>query len=546
MLQSIPRRLLLRGTRIPKTACKTIVIPQSQQPSFTTSRKLAKNDDSSKKPPLSDYITSQPPSSNPETPVNKIPDQTDESIAPDRIFHPEEQLATDGTPRDTVPVEDVVKETPGGVDSASKVMKNKITSDLNSLHATHESGLPPEEEKGEMGNVTGETMASESIISRGENEGNGPKEGIPVEEVMSSKDAIDDVRSAPRGTPAHEPDLTESPQSSIIDLFGPESQSYFPKGKSQDPVQQIQDNKEPVDPLSELKDGLSPWDHRPQDLPQQIPTDPDEWATTDRGQWDQDQPEASAPRLSEEDLLIQRIRERFSKLPRPKENIPPLIRTVNQAEPRPITPWDYFYPPPAPHAPLSSVKRQLAQKDKGRVKAVSEANSYDPFKTAESVMKWPWLYNRDSFVSLLVNHLMQDGKKATAEKILQQVLLKLVEKYPLQHPVTVLAEAVFKNAPLVKVNNVKQGIKVIETPYPLNEKQRIRKGWKNMIAAAGSTNERGRHVKLDRKTLREPFAERLAREVVKVMEGTGAGLKRNQEWHSSALQFRLNVKVGRT
>lgn len=143
------------------------------------------------------------------------------------------------------------------------------------------------------------------------------------------------------------------------------------------------------------------------------------------------------------------------------------------------------------------------------------------------------MYNRDKFVELCTNYLMRDGKKATAEKVLQQVFLRILEHYPRRHPVTLLAEALDRNAPLLKNVNVRDSsLRATIVPKPLFEKQRIRVGWMSLINAASKSREHGL-----------PFPDRLAKEVIKVMEGRGAGLPFRIAEHKKAMAHKLNVKL---
>ena len=156
---------------------------------------------------------------------------------------------------------------------------------------------------------------------------------------------------------------------------------------------------------------------------------------------------------------------------------------------------------------------------------------YDPFANATKQIKWPFFYNRDELVSLCTNHIMWDGKKARAEKIMQEMFMLILEKYPRTHPVTLFAEALDKNAPLFKHLTATSGAKTFAVPLPLNERQRIRTGWYSMIrpAAKGSNTI--------------PFSQRLADEVIKAYEGRSGGLQKRLSEHKKAMASKLNLKL---
>ena len=74
---------------------------------------------------ISDYIASQPPPSNPETPPDRMPHQTEEDIATEKIFGSSENGNKEGLPDEGVPVEEVFEENPDAMKNAPKVIKEE-------------------------------------------------------------------------------------------------------------------------------------------------------------------------------------------------------------------------------------------------------------------------------------------------------------------------------------------------------------------------------------------------------------------------------------
>ena len=180
--------------------------------------------------------------------------------------------------------------------------------------------------------------------------------------------------------------------------------------------------------------------------------------------------------------------------------------------------WDYFYPPPAPP---TSLKTSISN------------NSKDPHARPppqKIPIKWPFLYNRDELVSKCVNYIMRHGRKASAEKTLQAIFMKIMELRPDRHPVTLLAEAIDLNAPYTRLKTYKRSMKITLSPVALFEKQRIRKGFSVLEKAAAKKDE--------------PFITAFAKEVVKSMEGRGPGVVSRYEEHRKAMVQKLHIKMG--
>jgi len=311
-------------------------------------------------------------------------------------------------------------------------------------------------------------------------------------------------------------EASETTRNSILDLFGPETVEKTKPTQSTTPVDTPKYNPLSAHELDESNIDLSVWQESQQAQKQKLEAElnPDEWADTRRGVWEtEDVENHSAPEPVETLPLHDEVREQFLHLPKPKPKQIPFDLSLPEARPASGSDWDYFYPPARPPRSLESIelRQQLAKKKKP--------------------IKWPFFYNRDQLVDVCTNHIMKDGKKARADKIMQEMFLILLEKYPRKHPVTLFAEALDKNAPLFKHLNATKGAKAIPVPWPLNERQRIRRAWHAMIKPAG---KRGPPA---------PFAEKLANEVIKAYEERSGGAQLRLNEHKKAMASRMNVKL---
>jgi small subunit ribosomal protein S7 len=552
MLQSIPRRLL-RNVRysVQWTAMQRPALPLTKR-HFGISRPSSKDDSQQH---VSDFVASQKPPSNPETPPDRMPHQTEEDVTSEKIFDNQPQRE-DGIPPEAVPVEEVIKETPGGMEKAPQAIKeeNSATSGEESLHG--DGGWSDQNVRGRsaMPHVTEENIAYARIISGDEVTGAAnstpgeetPASAVPIEEVVGEREkpavmhpsAGDEEPPSGGQTLANQIDdevvdqSTTSTRKSILDLFGTEQvpkkrSKVSTKGKAAAPPPQS------INPLSSQGLDLSAWESpRSEEVKHKVDPDPEPWATQ-RGTWEEPH-ETSESEATTKELEIRKLYESLQPLP-PKRPPIPFDARLPKTESSPSSPWDFFYPPPPPPKSLSSVEREEYESLHPEARRKVKEKAYDPFARQEKPLRWPFLHNRDEFVNLCINHVMRHGKKATAEKIMQDVFFQLMEFFPRQHPVTILAEAVDRNAPLMKTAKT-AGVRGVLRPVALNERQRIRQGWLSMVTAAG------RAVK---ENFRVPFQIRLATEIARTMEGKGPGMPKRQQTHLMAMANKLNIKVPR-
>jgi len=121
-----------------------------------------------------------------------------------------------------------------------------------------------------------------------------------------------------------------------------------------------------------------------------------------------------------------------------------------------------------------------------------------------------------------ISHLMKDGKKFKAEKILKNVLIKISLKG--YSPVTILTLAVNNIKPIIEIRNVKSKGKSFQVPFPIKTSRQISiafktiletsKGKKNFENALvdeliASSNNQGQSVKLTNSVYKLAYKNRL-------------------------------------
>ncbi|KAJ3327609.1 hypothetical protein HDU76_011449 [Blyttiomyces sp. JEL0837] len=134
----------------------------------------------------------------------------------------------------------------------------------------------------------------------------------------------------------------------------------------------------------------------------------------------------------------------------------------------------------------------------------------------------------DTLINAFVNNIMKDGKKATARRILQDALMYIQEESK-ENPRAVLAKAIDKVEPLMKLVGYKRGAKSVQTPHPLNERQRRRTAILWVKEAA------------DDRPKRDSMGVRLGKEIMAIMKDESSVIQKRTQLHKAALQNRSNV-----
>lgn len=119
-----------------------------------------------------------------------------------------------------------------------------------------------------------------------------------------------------------------------------------------------------------------------------------------------------------------------------------------------------------------------------------------------------------------INYLMQDGKKATAEKIFYNSLEK-IQKTTKQEPLPVFEKALENAAPAVEVSSRRVGGANYQVPREVRADRKFVLASRWIIGAARS--KKGK-----------PMADRLAEELLLAAKNEGAAIKKKQDTHRMA------------
>lgn len=123
-------------------------------------------------------------------------------------------------------------------------------------------------------------------------------------------------------------------------------------------------------------------------------------------------------------------------------------------------------------------------------------------------------------VGKLVNSVMKDGKKSTAQKIVYAALQIVEDK--MQKPAMELFDEAMKNVcPTVEVKSKRVGGANYQVPLQVRADRRIQLGFRWMINAARSRKGK-------------PMAEKLAMEIMDAAQNQGDAVKKKQDVHRMA------------
>jgi small subunit ribosomal protein S7 len=127
----------------------------------------------------------------------------------------------------------------------------------------------------------------------------------------------------------------------------------------------------------------------------------------------------------------------------------------------------------------------------------------------------------DPVLAYFASALLQNGHRARASRIVARTLMYL-HGYTRAPPLPILREAVLAAAPAVKTTSRRVGAKTNFKPTALGEKQRTRYAVQWILKA--SESKQGQTVE-----------ERLAREIIAVLQGNSEALKKKEEVHKFAM-----------
>ncbi|MBA2692301.1 MAG: 30S ribosomal protein S7 [Rubrobacter sp.] len=123
-------------------------------------------------------------------------------------------------------------------------------------------------------------------------------------------------------------------------------------------------------------------------------------------------------------------------------------------------------------------------------------------------------------VQQLVNRIMLDGKKSTAEKIVYDAL-SLVEERTGENPVTVLNQALDNIRPRLEVRSRRVGGATYQVPIEVIPRRANTLALRWMVAFARDRREK-------------TMGRRLAGEVLDAKDNTGASIRRKEDTHRMA------------
>ncbi len=129
------------------------------------------------------------------------------------------------------------------------------------------------------------------------------------------------------------------------------------------------------------------------------------------------------------------------------------------------------------------------------------------------------LYN-SKLVTKLINNIMNDGKKGTAQRILYNAFMR-VEKITNKPPLEVFEEALNNVMPTFEVRARRIGGQNYQVPTEVREERRYTLGLRWMVLYARLRNEK-------------TMEERLAKEIVDAANGIGNSVKKREEMHRMA------------
>ncbi|CAG8558694.1 11661_t:CDS:2 [Diversispora eburnea] len=135
----------------------------------------------------------------------------------------------------------------------------------------------------------------------------------------------------------------------------------------------------------------------------------------------------------------------------------------------------------------------------------------------------------DPIMIQLTNMIMRDGKKASAQRYVADCCLE-IRKQTKNNPYQIIKASIEKTSPLVRLIGYKQNSKNIQIPIPLNERQKRHKAIKWILNASD-------------KRPGKKFSERLALEILAVINGQSPALQQRESVHKAALVNRANLPV---
>ena len=128
--------------------------------------------------------------------------------------------------------------------------------------------------------------------------------------------------------------------------------------------------------------------------------------------------------------------------------------------------------------------------------------------------------NNSKVVSKLINQIMQDGKKGTAERILYEAFDIIKEKTG-QEPMEVYNKALENVKPILEVKSRRVGGSNVQVPIEVNDDRSQALALRWIVNYAKSRNGKG-------------MAINLAQELMDAANGVGGAVKKREDTHKMA------------
>lgn len=129
------------------------------------------------------------------------------------------------------------------------------------------------------------------------------------------------------------------------------------------------------------------------------------------------------------------------------------------------------------------------------------------------------IYN-SKIVTKLINQIMQDGKKGTAESILYSAFDMIKEKTG-QEPMEVYAKALENVKPLLEIKSRRVGGSNVQVPIEVSDERSQALALRWLVNYAKTRNGRG-------------MATNLANEIIDAANGVGGAVKKREDTHKMA------------
>ena len=128
---------------------------------------------------------------------------------------------------------------------------------------------------------------------------------------------------------------------------------------------------------------------------------------------------------------------------------------------------------------------------------------------------------QSELVEKFINHLMYDGKKATARKVFYGALDILKEKTKAADPLAVLAAAIKNVSPVLEVRSRRVGGATYQVPREVRSERRLALAINWTVDAARAKKGKG-------------MAEKLSEELLAASKNEGAAVKKKEDTHKMA------------